>query len=99
MLRRIDADGQVEGRSRESVESEKAVAELQAAAEAARLDDSALLAGNEQAIKDAARSALPTNRSHLALAKPSAAQTTAEVKALARLLLGLLKRAGLIGDR
>ncbi len=52
---------------------------------------------NEQAIRDAALQALATNRTYVDLATPTAAQTTAEVKALARqnnglirLLLGLL---------
>lgn len=58
-------------------------------------DDPSL--GNRDAIEQAARQALATNRTYVALASPSAAQTAAEVKALARqnngvirLLLGLL---------
>lgn len=52
---------------------------------------------NRSAIEDAARVALTTNRTYIGKASPSAAETTAEVKALARqnngiirLLLGLL---------
>lgn len=52
---------------------------------------------NRTAIQDAARTALDTNRTYTALATPTAAQTTAQVKALSRqnnglirLLLGLL---------
>lgn len=52
---------------------------------------------NRDAIEQQARQALATNRTYIALASPTAAQTAAEVKALARqnnglirLLLGLL---------
>lgn len=52
---------------------------------------------NEQTIRDAARNALATNRAYAQRANPTAAQTTAQVKALSqqqngiiRLLLGAL---------
>lgn len=52
---------------------------------------------NEQSIRQAAAQALVTNRTYLGVASPTAAQTTAQVKALSRqnnglirLLLGLL---------
>lgn len=46
---------------------------------------------NEQAIRDAAAQALATNRTYVALANPTAAQTAAEVKALARQMNGVIR--------
>lgn len=52
---------------------------------------------NEETIRDRAAQALAANRTYIALASPSAAQNTAQIKALSRqnqslirLLLGLL---------
>lgn len=46
---------------------------------------------NQAAIYDAARQALGTNRNYVATASPTAAQTTAQVKALARQQNGIIR--------
>jgi hypothetical protein len=46
---------------------------------------------NEAAIRNAARNALATNRTYVDLASPTAAQTTAQVKALSRQNNGLIR--------
>lgn len=51
---------------------------------------------NEQTIRDAARQALAGNRAYVAINNPTAAQTTAQVKALTRQMNGVIRL--LLGD-
>lgn len=66
------------------------------AEENARADASAAeqtLTDNETSIRGKLRLALDTNNTYLALATPTAAQTTAQVKALSRMVNGLIRLA------
>ena len=46
---------------------------------------------NYQAIRDQAATALTTNRTYVAIGSPTAAQTTAQVKALTRQMNGVIR--------
>lgn len=79
---------------------EKADADQRAAAEVQRQQVEQSARTNRQTIVDAAQAALASNKTYANLANPTAAQTTAQVKALSRqqngtirLLLGLLDAA------
>jgi hypothetical protein len=58
--------------------------------------ESSPIEDNYDAIMAAATNALSTNRAYVALASPSAAQNTAQVKALSRQINGLIRH--LLGD-
>lgn len=51
------------------------------------------LTTNENSIRDKLRQALETNNAYLAIATPTAGQTTAQVKALSRMVNGLIRVA------
>lgn len=46
---------------------------------------------NQATLEDLARQALVTNRTYVAIASPTAAQTTVQVKALSRQMNGLIR--------
>lgn len=63
-------------------------AQLQAAVDAAPLNETD---ANRVAMVDSARQALSANRTYLAIASPTAAQNTAQAKALTRQMNGVIR--------